>query len=114
MKSNPNQRGRAHQRIRRVWSKKPHADGRRLFGFAARVILHAEAMLGKSTPIDNARSVLRTTLTRLHFISGLPTMVFLRAQRSEFPLDLRVGCQTNAAGVYRVIPLGLLKGFPRN
>ena len=51
-------------------------------GVALGVRLDAEAMLGKSAPIDNARSVLRTTLTRLHFISGLPTLVFLRAQKA--------------------------------
>lgn len=43
-----------------------------LVGVALGVKLLAEAMLGKSTPTDNARSVLRTALTRLHFISGLP------------------------------------------
>jgi hypothetical protein len=53
-------------------------------GVALGVTLHAEAMLGKSTPTDNARSVLRTTLTGLHFISGLPTIVFLLVQRSQF------------------------------
>jgi hypothetical protein len=68
-------------------------------------------MLGKSTPTDNARSVLRTTLTGLHFISGLPTVVFLLVQKSEFSLGPRCRLPNKWARVYRVIPLGLLRGF---